>query len=155
MNAFRHSDHGYQNEAELVDKIRQEATYEPDLEVVAEEACQLLGHGLLSQVQIVNKDQTFTGLVLAPLAVLPERQGQGIGGKILQELEKRAVTHSYEFISILGHPDYYPRFGYQKASLYEITAPFPVPDAAFLIKALTPKGLAGVHGKVRYAKAFE
>ena len=153
--AFQQSEHGYQGEAQIVEKIRQETTYEPELEMVAEVDGKLLGHGLLSPVKIVNEQRTFTGLVLAPLAVLPEFQGQGIGGKLLQELEKQAAKQSYPFISILGHPDYYPRFGYQKASLYNITAPFSVPDEAFLIKALTPEGLVGVSGVVRYSKAFD
>ena len=155
--AFQQSEHGYQREVAIVTNIRQEPSYHPELEVVAldEQNDELLGHGLLSEVAIVNETMSFTGLVLAPLAVAPTAQNQGVGGQLLKELEKRAKELDYPFISILGHPDYYPRFGYVPASRFQIEAPFPVPDEAFLIKEITPGGLAGVSGMVHYSKAFE
>ena len=134
--SFSQSEHGYGNEAELVDKIRNEEGYIKDLEIVAFEDGKITGHGLLSEVSIVNQSQSFKGLVLAPLDVLPAYQGKGIGAAILLELEKRAKILDYSFISILGHESYYPRFGYVPASQYQIQAPFEVPDQNFMIKEL-------------------
>ena len=152
--SFSQSEHGYGNEAELVDKIRNEEGYIKDLEIVAFEDGKITGHGLLSEVSIVNQSQSFKGLVLAPLDVLPAYQGKGIGSAILLELEKRAKILDYSFISILGHESYYPRFGYVPASQYQIQAPFEVPDQNFMIKELIDGRLEGKSGVIQYSEAF-
>ena len=152
--SFSQSEHGYGNEAELVDKIRNEEGYIKDLEIVAFKDGKITGHGLLSEVSIVNQSQSFKGLVLAPLDVLPAYQGKGIGAAILLELEKRAKILDYSFISILGHESYYPRFGYVPASQYQIQAPFEVPNENFMIKELIDGGLEGKSGVIQYSEAF-
>ncbi len=152
--SFSQSEHGYGNEAELVDKIRNEEGYIKDLEIVAFEDGKITGHGLLSEVSIVNQNQSFKGLVLAPLDVLPAYQGKGIGAAILLELEKRAKILDYSFISILGHESYYPRFGYVPASQYQIQAPFEVPNENFMIKELIDGRLEGKSGVIQYSEAF-
>ncbi|MCT4434067.1 N-acetyltransferase [Lactococcus cremoris] len=152
--SFSQSEHGYGNEAELVDKIRNEEGYIKDLEIVAFEDGKITGHGLLSEVSIVNQSQSFKGLVLAPLDVLPAYQGKGIGAAILLELEKRAKILDYSFISILGHESYYPRFGYVPASQYQIQAPFEVPNENFMIKELIDGRLEGKSGVIQYLEAF-
>ena len=91
--SFSQSEHGYGNEAELVDKIRNEEGYIKDLEIVAFEDGKIVGHGLLSEVEIVSDSQKFKGLVLAPLDVLTTYQGKGIGAAVLLELEKRAKSN--------------------------------------------------------------
>ena len=152
--SFSQSEHGYGNEAELVDKIRNEEGYIKDLEIVAFEDGKIVGHGLLSEVEIVSDSQKFKGLVLAPLDVLTTHQGKGIGAAVLLELEKRAKILDYPFISILGHETYYPKFGYVPASQYQIKAPFEVPDKNFMIKELTDGGLEGKSGVIHYSEAF-
>lgn len=152
--SFSQSEHGYGNEAELVDKIRNEEGYIKDLEIVAFEDGKITGHGLLSEVSIVNQSQSFKGLVLAPLDVLPAYQGKGIGAAILLELEKRAKILDYSFISILGHESYYPRFGYVPASQYQIQAPFEVPNENFMIKELIDGRLEGKSGVIQYSEAY-
>ncbi|WP_332374226.1 N-acetyltransferase [Lactococcus cremoris] len=152
--SFSQSEHGYGNEAKLVDKIRNEEGYIKDLEIVAFEDGKITGHGLLSEVSIVNQSQSFKGLVLAPLDVLPAYQGKGIGAAILLELEKRAKILDYSFISILGHESYYPRFGYVPASQYQIQAPFEVPNENFMIKELIDGRLEGKSGVIQYSEAF-
>ena len=152
--SFSQSEHGYGNEAELVDKIRNEEGYIKDLEIVAFEDGKITGHGLLSEVSIVNQSQSFKGLVLAPLDVLPAYQGKGIGAAILLELEKRAKILDYSFISILGHESYYPRFGYVPSSQYQIQAPFEVPNENFMIKELIDGRLEGKSGVIQYSEAF-
>ncbi|MBP1041000.1 N-acetyltransferase [Vagococcus sp. BWB3-3] len=152
--AFTSSSYGYGNEAELVQKIRAEKHYQNELEVVAVEDQQILGHGLLSDVVIESKEVDRVGLVLAPLSVLPDCQQRGIGKLIMSELERRATELGYPYISILGHPTYYTRFGYTAAKNFGIVPPFEVPDEAFLIKPLTKDGLKNCEGILRYSQAF-
>ncbi len=153
-SAFSKTTDGYHNEAELVNKIRLDPSYHKKLEVVADDDNQIVGHGLLSEIVIINSSDSFPGLCLAPLAVQPAFQKSGIGTAIINELESRAINQGYQFISVLGWPEYYPKFGYQKASDYGIKAPFPAPDETYMIKELVPNGLRGVNGTVKYLKAF-
>lgn len=156
--AFTNTDRGYGGEADLTHKIREDIGYVKELEVVATVDDKIVGHGLLSEVSIVREDgSSIIGLVLAPLSVSPEYQGSGIGGKILKELERRAKMLRYPFINILGHPEYYPKFGYIPASQYQVRAPFEVPDEAFMIKILDDKFIneyKGVKGIIKYFNAF-
>lgn len=153
--SFTTTEHGYENEAELVKKIRREKNYDPQLEIVAINNSQIIGHGLLSEVQINSQVRQLTGLVLAPLAVLPTQQQKGIGSAILQELEKRATQLGYPFISILGHPSYYHKFGYVSARQFDVTPPFPLPEEAFMLKELLADSLTGISGTLIYSSAFE
>ncbi|KAF1303788.1 GNAT family N-acetyltransferase [Candidatus Enterococcus willemsii] len=150
--AFEKSDHGYTGEAELVRKLREEANYSKELEYIAIQDNQIIGHGLLSEVTLYSENTELIGLCLAPLCVLPDYQGNGVGKALLTALEKQASD--YPFISILGDPTYYTRFGYQIAAKFHIEAPFPVPTEAYLIKELHPASLANVSGTISYPSAF-
>lgn len=152
--AFTDTENGYGNESELVNKIRKSNEYVYDLEVVAAVGDEIVGHGLLSEVKIVNEQNSYVGLVLAPLTTGTIYQGIGVGRKIIENLEERATKMNYQFISVLGHPDYYPRFGYVPASNYDIMAPFDVPDEAFMIKPLFENALDNVNGTIKYSSAF-
>ncbi|RXK47059.1 N-acetyltransferase [Enterococcus faecalis] len=154
--SFEHTEHGYGNEAELVDKIRASTTYIPALEMVAvDNDNSIIGHGLLSEVEIIDSDNVaHVGLVLAPLDVAVNHQNKGIGSKILIELEKAATEMHYRFISILGHPNYYPRFGYVLASKYNIKTPFDISDELFMIKTLYEGALDSISGTIKYSDAF-
>ncbi|MCL3857946.1 GNAT family N-acetyltransferase [Pediococcus pentosaceus] len=155
--SFEHTEHGYDNESELVDKIRTSNEYIPKLEMVAvDDNGSIVGHGLLSEVSVVGSNNvSHVGLVLAPLDVAIDHQNKGIGSKILITLEKEAKRMRYRFISILGHPNYYPRFGYVPAIEYDVHAPFDVPNEAFMIKPLYDNALDSISGTVKYSKAFE
>ncbi|HAQ0508470.1 TPA: N-acetyltransferase [Enterococcus faecium] len=155
--AFETSNYGYNDEVKLVKRIRSSDSYEPSLEVVAtSKDGEILGHGLMSQVEIVNeKGENFVGVTLAPLSVLVSYQGKGIGGKILNELEERAKKLSFQFVSILGDPNYYSKFGYVRASELEIFPSNKIADEVSRIKPLFSNSLNSVHGKLRYSKAFE
>ena len=88
---------------------------------------------MLTKVEIVSTDNIITSLSVAPLAVLPEFQRQGIGGMLIREAHKIAASLGYGSAVLLGHKDYYPRFGYQKAINFGIGFPFDVPhDFCFL-----------------------
>lgn len=155
--AFETSNYGYNDEAKLVKKIRNSDSYEPNLEVVAiTKDEKILGHGLMSPVEIVNEnEERFVGVALAPLSVRVSYQGKGIGREILNELEKRAKKLNYKFVSILGDPNYYSKFGYVRASDFDIFSSYEVPDEAFRIKPLFSNSLNSVQGVLRYSKAFE
>lgn len=155
--SFEHTEHGYDNESELVDKIRASNAYIPSLEMVAvDDSDSIVGHGLLSEVSVIDSNKfSHVGLVLAPLDVAINHQNKGIGSKILTTLEKEAKRMHYRFISILGHPNYYPRFGYVPAIEYNIHAPFDVPNEAFMIKPLYDNALDSISGTIKYSKAFE
>lgn len=151
---FSKTANGYRNEVALVGKIRADPTYQKKLEVVADNHNQIVGHGLLSQIHVIGPTTSSLGLCLAPLAVQPAFQKSGIGTAIINELESRAINLGYKFISVLGWPDYYPRFGYHLASKAGIKPPFPVPDETYMVKELVPDGLKGVTGTVTYLDAF-
>ena len=125
----------------LVERLRQSEAYIPELSLVAEtNTGKIVGHILLSKV--------------APLSVLPEFQRQGIGGMLLREAHRRAALLGYKAVLLLGHKDYYPRFGYRKASSYGIRFPFNAPDECCMAVELEPDGLKDVHGLVCYPNAF-
>ena len=92
-------------------------------------------------------------LALAPMAVLPERQRQGAGSALISEALRRAAETSFPLIVVVGHADYYPRFGFESADALGITAPFEVPPEAwmaFRLPAYTPEA----QGTVMYPDAF-
>lgn len=155
QEAFSESHFGYQGEAELVEKIRQDPSYRAEFELVAVEHQQIVGQVLLSQVTISQSPMFFIGQALAPLAVLPEQQQRGIGGKLITAIEAAATEKEIPFIIVLGEAEYYSKFGYQKASDYQISAPFSVPDEAFLVKFLSKKAQKQINGVVNYLSAFD
>lgn len=109
---------------------------------------------MLTKLQIENKDQTFVSLALAPVSVKPEFQGKGIGVKLILESHTIAKKLGYKSIILLGHENYYPRFGYELRSKYNIEMPFDVPAENCLVISLTENGLNDVSGKVKYPAEF-
>lgn len=91
---------------------------------------------------------------LAPLAVRPDFQRQGIGAALIKEAHKRAAELNYETVLVLGHKDYYPRFGYRRAEDFGIIFPFEVPPEFCMVKELTPGVASLAAGQVKYPKAF-
>ena len=100
----------------------------------------------------LNKD--VETLALAPLAVLPNHQKNGIGKKLVNEAIEKSKELGYKSIVVLGHEHYYLKFGFKKASNYGIKAPFDVPDEAYMVLELIPNALNEVNGVVEYSKAF-
>lgn len=155
FEAFVNTGEGYGSEGELVANLRKNPSYQDYFEVVVLKNNAIVGHGLLSEVYVCKEGKKLsTGLCLAPLAVLPKEQNQGIGAKILTELEIRAKNERYPFINILGHPGYYAKFNYELASHYGIYPPFSVPDDSYFIKELKENSLANIQGTIQYLDAF-
>ncbi len=145
---------GRDAEAALVDAVRASPGYLPDLSLVAEAAGVLVGHLLLSAIAIRTERGDVPALALAPVAVLPERQGQGVGTALIEHGLERARAAGHRLVVVVGHPTYYPRFGFAPARPRGLEAPFPVSDAAFMALALAPGALDGLRGTVVYPPAF-
>jgi putative acetyltransferase len=147
---------GRPDEAILVDVLRKGAAFIPGLSLVAEVGGSLVGHILFSRISIVQEDGLEQpSLALAPMAVLPEWQGKGIGSALVREGLRLAAEAGHLSVVVLGHQHYYPRFGFEPASRWHIRPPFDVPDAAFMVLALQPGALEGVAGTVQYPPAFD
>lgn len=145
------SDH---REQFLVQRLRKSTVFIPELSIVAEFKNEIVGHILLTKLKIKNGHEEFDSLALAPVSVLPEYQGKGIGGMLIQEAHKKARELGYKSIVLLGHEKYYPKFGYKQADNFGIELPFDVPKENCMVIELTDNGLNGVSGTVEYPKEF-
>ena len=137
-------------EADLVDALRAGHELVDALCLVAVEAASILGHIAFSRARL---DSGHAVLALAPMGVLPEQQGRGVGSALVEGGLGRAARTDYPLVVVLGHPDYYPRFGFEPAAALGVEAPFPVPDDAWLAHRLPAYG-AEARGRVTYADAF-
>jgi len=146
------SDH---NEGKLVNKLRKAPTFIEELSLVAEINGQVVGHILFTPITIDNGQQQFQSLVLAPVSVLPEFQKQGIGGQLICAGHEKAKELGFHSSILLGHPDYYPRFGYNPASTWGIKTHIPLPsDDVFMAVELTKGALSKVSGMVIFPPEF-
>jgi putative acetyltransferase len=143
---------GREGEARLVDAIRASASFLPELSLVAVDAACIVGHVLFSSIHIHTVERLVPVLALAPVAVLPERQNQGIGSALIRHGLEQCRRLGHGIVVVVGHPNYYPRFGFSSARAKGFDAPFP--DAAFMVQELVPGALDGVCGTVEYPPAF-
>ena len=123
------------------------------LSLVAERAGRVVGHILFSDLPIVTATGTVSALALAPMAVLPEFQRQGIGSARVRHGLDECRRQGHRIVVVLGHPDFYPRFGFSAKLAERLTSPFHGGDA-FMALELTPGALEGVTGRVQYAPPF-
>jgi putative acetyltransferase len=138
-------------EADLVDRLR--AAAEPHISLVAVSGAQVVGHIFFSPVTLEAEAARFAIMGLAPMAVLPEYQNQGIGSRlVLEGLEECGRAGCYVVV-VLGHPEYYPRFGFVPARRKGLRCEYPVPDEAFMVTELKPNALS-VRGLVKYSPEF-
>lgn len=142
------------NEAKLVDLIRNSENFIPELSIVAKENNLVVGHILFTPISIDTATEKFSALALAPLAVTPAQQRQGIGSQLIEIGLAKSQELGHNIVVVLGHPNYYAKFGFQTASNFGVEAPFPVPDEAFMILGLKPDALHNVSGTVRYPAYF-
>ncbi|MEK6325359.1 MAG: N-acetyltransferase [Acidobacteriota bacterium] len=140
------------NEADLVDALREKAR--PYISLVGVVDQQVAGHIFFSPVSIESVEDAFTAMGLAPLSVLPEYQNQGIGTRLVREGLKECQRLGHEIVVVLGHPNYYPRFGFERASSKGLRSEYDVRDEVFMVAELKPGALAGRHGLVKYHAEF-
>ena len=152
--AFKSAEHSDGTEHLLVNRLRKSDDFIKELSLVAEDNRKVIAHLMLTKAKINNGDMSVETLALAPVSVIPEYQGKGIGSKLINVALESARRLGYKSVIVLGHDKYYPKFGFVPASKYEIKAPFDVPDEAFMVKELNDGSLIGVSGIVEYAKEF-
>jgi len=143
---------GQSNEALLVAALRVAAF--PLVSIVAENDGDIVGHILFSPVSVESEDGKFTAMGLAPLAVRPEHQRRGIGGNLIQVGLRTCHYLGSDLIFVLGHSDYYPRFGFKTAKTLGFICEYPVPDEVFMVAELTPQAAGGRRGLVKYHPVF-
>jgi predicted N-acetyltransferase YhbS len=142
------------NEGQLVRKLRKLADFEPRLSLVCEHDSKIKGHILLFPIKIKGNNGNFQSLSLGPIAVVPDHQKQGIGGSLIREGHTAAVELGYNSVVLLGHPTYYPRFGYKPASLWNLTNPWGIHNEAFMAVELEKDALKEISGLAVYPDAF-
>ena len=143
---------GQTNEADLVDALRSSAT--PYISLVATLEGEVIGHIFFSPVTVESEEAAFTAMGLAPMAVLPTHQNQGVGSLLVREGLKECRRLGYDIVVVLGHPNYYPRFGFEPASSKGLRSEYDVPDEVFLVTELRPGALAGRSALVKYHPEF-
>jgi putative acetyltransferase len=125
---------GQEAEARLVHDLRELTGFDPLLSLVAVRDHELLGHILFTPIAILRDGATpLPALALAPIAVLPQHQRAGIGSLLVREGLAACRQRSERLVIVVGHPDYYPRFGFRPARPLGIEVPFAVPDGTFLV----------------------
>jgi len=142
---------GTDAEARLVDRLR--GAGNARVSQVAELGEKIVGHVLFSPVSLVTPTATHSGLGLAPVAVLPAYQRRGIGSALIREGLAECRRQNCPFVVVLGHPAYYPRFGFTRASARGIGNEYEADDA-FMVLELQPGALPPGGGLVKYGAEF-
>jgi putative acetyltransferase len=139
-------------EADLVDALR--AQVQPWISLVALQDGQVAGHALYTPVH-VQSAVPWAAMALGPMAVLPELQRRGIGSALIRAGLAGCRRIGHPVVFVLGHAEYYPRFGFAPAPPQGLTCDWPVPDDVFMVAELEPGALAGRTGRVKYHPAFD
>lgn len=145
---------GREAEPRLVDAIRKSDGFIPELSLVAEKNDQIIGHILFSRIHIQIENEQLPALALAPMAVLPGYQKQGIGSALVRRGLEECKRLGHTIVIVLGHPAYYPRFGFMPGLAKFLECPFGECGSAWMAMELIPGALDGVRGKVIYPPAF-
>lgn len=154
VHALNETAFGQPAEATIVDAIR--AACPDAVSLVAVDDGQIVGHIFFSPVFATGENGSGQAMGLGPMAVAPERQRQGIGSLLVHAGIDAMRKRNCPFIIVLGHPEYYPRFGFVSASRHGLSCQWEgVPDAAFMILILDADAIAGVSGTIRYRDEFD
>ncbi|HLL77770.1 MAG TPA: N-acetyltransferase [Pyrinomonadaceae bacterium] len=143
---------GRPEEAALVEALRRAA--DPHVSLVAADGNRVVGHIFFSPVTIESGESTSAAMGLAPMAVVPEYQRRGVGSLLVREGLEECRRAGCDAVVVLGHPEYYPRFGFRPASRFGLRCEYTVPDEAFVALELVPGALAGRRGLVKYRPEF-
>lgn len=151
--SFENAEYSDKQEHNLVKRLRHSQEFIKGLSLVAEMDNKIVGYALLTKVNIKGKSE-HEALALAPVSVVPEYQNKGVGKALINESIKESKKLGFSSIIVLGHPDYYSKLGFEKASNYSIKPPFEVNDEVFRVLQLKDNALDNVEGVVQYSKAF-
>ena len=139
---------GQRQEANIVDALR--ANGGVSLSLVASRQGQVIGHIVSSPIRV----GTVVGAALGPMAVVPEAQRQGIGTELVKSGNDRLARTGCPYVVVVGHPEFYPRFGFRPASQYGVTCEWDVPDDAFMMLVIDNMQIAGAVGVAEYRSEF-
>jgi putative acetyltransferase len=142
---------GREDEAKLVDSLRDHGFVQ--LSLVAVEDDKIVGHILFSELHIVDHKSSVNALALAPLAVTPSKQRQGVGSALTRAGLQLCANQGHRIVLVVGHPGYYPRFGFSTELARRLKSPYS--GDSFMVFELVPGALEGVTGEVRYARPFD
>lgn len=148
---------GRDDEAELVRNLLNDPSSLPLVSLLALEERQPVGHVLFTTAHLEGA-HTVPIAVLAPLAVVPEAQGKGIGGRLIERGVQILAERDVELVFVTGHPSYYPRHGFEPAGHHGFAPPFSIPpedEDAWMVRALRPGVLGSVRGRVICADALD
>jgi putative acetyltransferase len=143
------------DEARLIEAIRRNGR--KSISLVATHADTIVGHILFTPVAFVEGNRGVEAMGLGPMAVLPGWQRRGIGSSLVNAGLERCAAIGCQLVVVVGHPEYYPRFGFEPASAFGLRCEYDVPDDVFMVRVLTPgvSSLAmGCAGTVRYLPEF-
>jgi putative acetyltransferase len=149
-----------EDEADLVEALYADSSYMPDLDVVAELDGDIIGHVMFTRAYIEESlpgsiARRTPAVLLAPLSVRPDYQDSGVGSRLVREGLERARMIGEQIALVLGHPEYYPRFGFVQALPHGIRPPHDVPGEAWMVKELQSAALDGVIGTVNLGAPFD
>lgn len=139
-------------EAGIVARLREEA--DPVISLVAEDVGAIVGHIMFSPVRLTGHEELRI-MGLAPMAVLPAFQGRGIGSALVRAGLAECRKRGFGAVAVVGHPEYYPRFGFRIAGHFGIDSTYEVPEEAFMVMELDPGYLDGASGTIRFHPAFD
>jgi putative acetyltransferase len=148
---------GEDAEAELVRNLLCDASAEPSLSLLAFQDDRAVGHILFTAARLSGPSTPPKISILAPLAVVPDAQNRGIGGKLIERGLQRLSESGVDLVFVLGHPAYYPRHGFEPAGRLGLTAPYLIPEKdanAWMVQALREGVIGSVRGKVLCADAL-
>lgn len=149
---------GYDKEAELVNDLLNDPSAQPLLSLLAWENERPVGHILFTTAHLKETPDTPSIAILAPLAVVPDAQKQGVGGKLIERGLHLLSEAGVELVFVLGHPGYYPRHGFEPAGRLGLAAPYPIPEEhadAWMVQALSPNTLGSVSGTLVVADVLD
>lgn len=144
---------GGEAEAQLVSALRESTTYNRELSQVAELGGRIVGHVLLTRVPLRKEGEEKHVLALGPMSVVPSQSHRGIGSELINASIKLAKEKGYGAIVVLGHPEYYKRFGFVQARDLQVTCNLPAPEDALTVMEIVDGNLAG-GGHVEYPEPF-
>jgi len=136
---------------DLVNGLLNDPSAFPLLSLIAFENDQAVGHILFTKARLTESNASISAAILAPLAVIPKAQSQGVGGQLIEEGLQRLSKSGVDLVLVLGHPDYYPRHGFVPAGALGFEAPFPIPVShadAWMVQALRSGLIGNVSGKI-------
>ncbi|MBU2710795.1 GNAT family N-acetyltransferase [Zooshikella harenae] len=149
---------GHDKEAELVVNLLNDQSAQPILSLLAFVEDLVVGHILFTNCYLPGTERDVSSVLLAPLAVIPSHQKQGVGGRLIKQGLDTLKGRKTELVFVLGHPSYYPRYGFSPAGCQGLQAPYPLPDQhadAWMVQSLVPEAINSLEAKVVCADALD